>query len=179
MTRVGKNPVIIPSGVTVALQDGVFSAKGPKGELSMVVMPLVDISIEEDQIVVSARSAIKRARQAWGSMRALIQNMIDGVNQGASRVIEINGVGYRAALKGQILELQLGYSHPINVEIPADLSVKIIGDRQNQIEISGVSKQRVGQFSSDLRALRPPEPYKGKGVKYLEECLLRKEGKKK
>lgn len=179
MTRVGKNPVAIPEGVTVRLEGGEFHAKGPKGELSMAVMPYVEIAVDESVVRVSVTSQIKRARQAWGSMRALIQNMIKGVSEGCSRTLEVNGVGYRAQVKGSALELQLGYSHPINVDIPGDLKVEVVGDRSNQIVITGVSKQRVGQFASNIRILRPPEPYKGKGVKYSDERILRKEGKKK
>ena len=179
MTRVGKHPVTVPEGVTVRLEDGQFYAKGAKGELQMAVMPYVDVNIEGNLVQVSAKSSIKRARQAWGSMRALIQNMVTGVKEGSSKTLEINGVGYRAAIKGKALELQLGFSHPVVMDIPEDLSIEILGDKNNQIKISGISKQRVGQFASDIRIWRPPEPYKGKGVKYLGERILRKEGKKK
>ncbi|NQY82333.1 MAG: 50S ribosomal protein L6 [Alphaproteobacteria bacterium] len=179
MTRIGKDAVVIPQGISVRLEAGQFYAKGPKGELQMAVMPYVDVVIEGNSVTVSAKSTVKRAQQAWGSMRALIQNMVLGVSEGTSRILEVNGVGYRAAVKGRMLELQLGFSHPVNMNIPQGLSVEIIGDRNNQIKISGASKQCVGQFASDIRILRPPEPYKGKGVKYLEERILRKEGKKK
>ena len=178
MTRVGKNPVTVPEGVSVRLEDGQFYAKGAKGELQMAVMPYVDVVIEGNLIQVSAKSSIKRARQAWGSMRALIQNMVTGVHEGTSKTLEINGVGYRAAVKGKVLEMQLGYSHPVKMDIPEDLSVEITGDRNNQLKITGISKQRVGQFASDIRVWRPPEPYKGKGIKYLGERILRKDGKK-
>lgn len=179
MTRVGKNPVQIPSGVSVRLEGDQFFAKGPKGELSMAVMPYVHVSIEGDQVIVGTDSTAKRARQSWGAMRVLVQNMVSGVSEGTARTLEFSGVGYRAQVKSRSLELQLGFSHPVLMDIPEGLSVEIVGERNNQIKISGADKQKVGQFASDIRILRPPEPYKGKGIKYLEERILRKEGKKK
>lgn len=179
MSRVGKYPVSVPSGVEVTLVGGVFSAKGKNGLQTVDVMEQVDIKIEDSSVTVTPKSQSKRARQAWGTTRALISNAVHGVSEGFTRKLEIAGVGYRAQMQGSALKLQLGYSHDIEYPIPSDVKIAVEGDRNNVIVVSGASKQRVGQIASEIRAFRPPEPYKGKGVKYAEERILRKEGKKK
>lgn len=179
MSRIGVNPVAIPSGVEVTMADGVVKAKGKKGEQIVKVLDGVEVKIEDGKVTVVPVATTKRARQAWGTTRALIANAVTGANEGFVRRLEVNGVGYRAQVQGSTLKLALGFSHDINYPIPSDLTIAVEGDRNNVIAISGASKQRVGQIASEIRAFRPPEPYKGKGVKYAEETILRKEGKKK
>lgn len=179
MSRIGVNPVTIPSGVEVALANGVVTAKGKNGEQVVKVLENVEVSIENGKVSVKPLKTTKRARQAWGTTRALIANAIKGAGEGFTRRLEVNGVGYRAQVQGSTLKLSLGFSHDVNYPIPSDLKIAIEGDRNNIIAISGASKQRVGQIASEIRGFRPPEPYKGKGVKYAEETILRKEGKKK
>lgn len=178
MSRIGKHPVAVPSGVTVAVEGQRVSAKGKLGELSAQLPPEVSVVLEDGRVTVAPRDKEeKRARAMWGMSRSLVQNLVKGVSEGYTRKLEISGVGYRAAVEGRILNLQLGYSHDIKFAIPED--VKIVCDSPTAITISGADKQRVGQIAAEIRAFRKPEPYKGKGVKYAEERILRKEGKKK
>lgn len=178
MSRIGKHPVAVPSGVTVAVEGQRVSAKGKLGELSAQLPPEVSVVLEDGRVTVAPRDKEeKRARAMWGMSRSLVQNLVKGVSEGYTRKLEISGVGYRAAVEGKILNLQLGYSHDIKFAIPED--VKIVCDSPTAITISGADKQRVGQIAAEIRAFRKPEPYKGKGVKYAEERILRKEGKKK
>ncbi|MEM7169591.1 MAG: 50S ribosomal protein L6 [Pseudomonadota bacterium] len=177
MSRVGKNPVDVPSGVDVAINDRIVSAKGKLGQLEYEATGDVELSMEDGKIVVKPVNESKRARSMWGTARSRIQNLITGVSQGFTKELEINGVGYRASVQGQNLVLQLGYSHDINYPIPQDIQVKC--DKPTSISITGMDKQKVGQMASEIRAYRKPEPYKGKGIKYAGEVILRKEGKKK
>jgi large subunit ribosomal protein L6 len=177
MSRVGKNPVAIPSGVQVELSGETLTAKGRLGNLSVAIANEVTATVADGQVTIAPKDASKRARAMWGTTRALVNNMITGVANGFTRNLEINGVGYRAAVQGSALNLQLGYSHDINFPIPSD--VKITCERPTAITITGADRQRVGQVAAEIRAFRPPEPYKGKGIKYADETIRRKEGKKK
>jgi len=177
MSRIGKNPVTVPQGVTVELSGATLTAKGRVGTLKLAVDNEVQAKIADGKVTVEPKNDGKRARMLWGTTRALVNNMVTGVSKGFSRNLEINGVGYRAAVQGKTLVLQLGYSHDINFPIPDD--VKIVCEKPTSIAISGADKQRVGQVAAVLRAYRKPEPYKGKGIKYAEETIRRKEGKKK
>jgi large subunit ribosomal protein L6 len=177
MSRVGKNPVAIPAGVTVDLADQILTAKGSLGALSLRVSSEVTATIADGTVTIAPNSETKHARAMWGTTRALVNNMITGVATGFTRNLDINGVGYRAAVQGDTLNLQLGYSHEIPYRIPKD--VRITCERPTTIAISGADRQRVGQVAAEIRGFRPPEPYKGKGVKYREETVRRKEGKKK
>lgn len=177
MSRIGKHPVVVPSGVTVNVEGQRVSAKGKLGELKVALPPEVDVALEDGRIMVRPRSDEQRARAMWGMSRSLVQNMVKGVSEGFTRRLEIAGVGYRAAVDGKVLNLQLGYSHDIKYAIPDD--VKIACETPTAITISGADRQRVGQIAAEIRAFRRPEPYKGKGIKYAEERILRKEGKKK
>lgn len=180
MSRVGKYPVAVPSGVEVSIVEGIFKAKGKNGELSVELMEFVEVEIADNEVKVTPKSLTKRARQAWGTTRALINNAVLGASEGFSKKIEVKGVGYRASVQGKILKLALGFSHDVDFPIPEDVKIEIEGDRnQTIIAVSGASKQRVGQVASNIRGYRPPEPYKGKGLKYVDETILRKEGKKK
>ena len=177
MSRIGKKPVPVPSGVTVTLEGRTVKVKGSKGELQVQLVDLVEVKHENDEITVSPVDQSKPARSAWGLSRTLIANMITGVTDGFTKTLEINGVGYRAALQGQGLQLNLGYSHDVVYAIPQGIDIKV--PKPTEIVVSGIDKQRVGQVASEIRAWRPPEPYKGKGVKYADETIFRKEGKKK
>lgn len=178
MSRVGKYPVAVPSGVTVQIAGQEFIAKGKNGESRMPLsIDLVDTTIEGDKVWVKPKSEDKRARMMWGTTRALINNLVKGVSEGFTVNLEINGVGYRAAVEGKILKLALGYSH--DIEFPIDDDVTIKCEKPTAISITGRDKQRVGQIAAEIRAFRGPEPYKGKGIKYDTETILRKEGKKK
>jgi large subunit ribosomal protein L6 len=178
MSRIGKHPVPVPGDVTVAIQGQKVSAKGKLGELAAVLPPEVSVVLEDGKVTVAPRDKEeKRARAMWGLSRSLVANLVKGVSEGYTRKLEISGVGYRAAVDGRILNLQLGYSHEIKFAIPDD--VKIVCDTPTAVSISGSDKQRVGQIAAEIRAFREPEPYKGKGVKYAEERIIRKEGKKK
>jgi large subunit ribosomal protein L6 len=177
MSRVGKHAVPVPSGVEVQLSGQTLSAKGALGTLRLVVSNEVTASIADGAVTITPNHETKRSRAMWGTTRALVNNMVTGVSKGFSVVLEINGVGYRAAVQGGNLNLQLGYSHDIAYPIPAD--VKIACERPTVIAVSGADRQRVGQVAAEIRAFRPPEPYKGKGVKYSTETVRRKEGKKK
>lgn len=177
MSRVGKHPVEIPSGVEVQMSGQTLSAKGSLGTLRLVVSNEVTAAIADGAVTIAPKNDTKHARAMWGTTRALVNNMVTGVSKGFSVTLEINGVGYRAAVQGNTLNLQLGYSHEIAYPIPSD--VKIVCERPTLINISGADRQRVGQIAAEIRAYRPPEPYKGKGIKYSTETVRRKEGKKK
>jgi large subunit ribosomal protein L6 len=177
MSRVGKHPVPIPAGVQVAIAGEKLTAKGKLGTLEMDLSPQVDTTIANGQVTVLPKSQEKRVRMQWGTTRALVANMIRGVSTGYQVNLEINGVGYRAAVQGKELVLQLGYSHEVHFPIPPD--IKIACDRPTAIQITGADKQRVGQTARAIREFRLPEPYKGKGIKYENETIRRKEGKKK
>ena len=177
MSRVGKYPVAVPQGVTVDIKDAVLTAKGKLGELSQPIHEDVETTVEDGQIWVKPRKNTKRSWQLWGTTRSVIDGMVRGVSEGFSKVLEISGVGYRAQVQGSNLQLQLGYSHDILFPIPED--VKITCESPTRVVVSGANKQRVGQIAAKIREMRPPEPYKGKGVKYEQETILRKEGKKK
>ena len=177
MSRIGKKPVPVPSGVPVTLEGQTVKVKGSKGELQVQLVDLVEVKHENDEITVSPVDQSKPARSAWGLSRTLIANMVTGVTDGFTKTLEINGVGYRAALQGQGLQLNLGYSHDVVYAIPQGIDIKV--PKPTEIVVSGIDKQRVGQVAAEIRAWRPPEPYKGKGVKYADETIFRKEGKKK
>ena len=177
MSRIGKKPVPVPGGVTVTLEGQTVKVKGSKGELQVQLVDLVKVKHENDEITVLPVDQSKPARSAWGLSRTLIANMVTGVTDGFTKTLEINGVGYRAALQGQGLQLNLGYSHDVVYAIPQGIDIKV--PKPTEIVVSGIDKQRVGQVASEIRAWRPPEPYKGKGVKYADETIFRKEGKKK
>ncbi len=177
MSRIGKNPVAIPQGVTVDLAGQTLTAKGRLGTLSLDVSNDVTAMIADGAVTIAPKDDSKRARAMWGTTRALVNNIVTGVSAGFTRNLEINGVGYRAAVQGSNLNLQLGYSHDISYPIPPD--VKIACERPTAIAVTGADRQRVGQVASEIRAFRPPEPYKGKGIKYSDETIRRKEGKKK
>ncbi len=177
MSRVGKNPVEVPSGVEVAINGRVVTAKGSRGQLAYEATREVTVALDNGKIVVKPVDNSKRARSMWGTARSRIQSMVSGVADGFTKILEINGVGYRAAVQGQSLVLQLGFSHEINHSIPEGIEIKC--ERPTLIAISGADKQQVGQVAAEIRAYRPPEPYKGKGIKYSDEIILRKEGKKK
>ncbi|HAG53492.1 MAG TPA: 50S ribosomal protein L6 [Alphaproteobacteria bacterium] len=176
MSRVGKNPVAMPQGVEANVVGRELTVKGKNGELQFTVPAEIKTAIEENEIVFTLGTTSKQAKAFWGLSRAMVANMVKGVSEGFTKVLEINGVGYRAAVKGNKLDLSLAFSHPVEMEIPSDLKVEVKG---NEITITGADKQRVGQFAADVRAWRKPEPYKGKGIKYKEEHIVRKEGKKK
>jgi large subunit ribosomal protein L6 len=177
MSRIGKHPVRIPSGVEVLLSGQMLTAKGRLGTLNLVVSNEVDASIADDTVTIVPKSDTKQSRAMWGTTRALVNNMVTGVSMGFSVNLEITGVGYRAQVQGNTLNLQLGYSHDIPFPIPGD--VRITCERPTVITVSGADRQRVGQIAADIRAYRPPEPYKGKGIRYASEKVRRKEGKKK
>ena len=177
MSRIAKHPVSVPSGVQVTVSGQDVTAKGKLGQLSMRVIDEVAVAQEGDQITVTPRSNSRLARNMWATSRTLINNLVIGVSDGFEKKLEINGVGYRAAVQGKDLVLQLGYSHEVRHPIPDGITVKC--ERPTAISISGADKHRVGQLAAEIRAYRKPEPFKGKGVKYADENILRKEGKKK
>jgi large subunit ribosomal protein L6 len=177
MSRIGQNPVSVPTGVTVDVVGQMVTAKGKLGELSMTLVDEVEISREDESLVVKPRYDTQRARTMWGTMRSLVQNIVTGVDEGFTVNLEIVGVGYRAAVEGKELVLQLGYSHEIRFPIPDGISIAC--ERPTVIAVSGANRQLVGQVAANIRAFRKPEPYKGKGVRYADEFILRKEGKKK
>ena len=177
MSRIGKHPVPIPAGVEVRLAGETLIAKGQLGTLSLAVSDEVTATIAEGAVTITPKSETKRARAMWGTTRALVNNMVNGVSKGFTVNLEINGVGYRAAVQGKTLNLQLGYSHEVHFPIPDD--VKITCEKPTAISITGADRQRVGQVAAEIRGYRPPEPYKGKGIKYADEFIRRKEGKKK
>ena len=177
MSRVGKNPVEVPKGVTIALAGRTLTAKGKLGELKIDLSDQIEAKVEGEKITVTPRSTSKQARTMWGTTRALLNNMVHGVSTGFTRRLEINGVGYRAAVQGKNLNLALGYSHDVAYAIPEGIA--IVTPKPTEIVITGIDKQKVGQVAAEIRAYRRPEPYKGKGVKYSDEFIFRKEGKKK
>lgn len=177
MSRIGKNPVVIPDGVQVNLDGQTVTAKGKLGELSFTVVDDIEVAVEDKAVVVKMRADTATARKMWGTMRSCIQNIVTGVSEGFIKKLEITGVGYRAQVAGQNLQLQLGFSHDVNYPIPA--GIQIACDKPTSIAVSGADKQQVGQVAAEIRGYRPPEPFKGKGVRYEGEYILRKEGKKK
>ena len=177
MSRIGKKTVPVPAGVTVNLAGPNLSVKGPKGELKLVLVEHVLAKVEDSGVKVDPRDQSKMARSCWGMSRTLVSNMMKGVTQGYSKTLEITGVGYRAAVQGKALQLNLGYSHDVSYPIPEGIDIKT--PKPTEIVISGIDKQRVGQVAAEIREFREPEPYKGKGVKYAGEYIFRKEGKKK
>ncbi len=177
MSRIGKKPVTLPKGVTATVDGQQVSVKGPKGTLAFLAADDVEVKMEDGHIAVAPRDPSKKARSAWGMSRTMVSNLIAGVTKGFERRLEINGVGYRAAVQGKDLQLNLGYSHEVKDPIPSDIKVEC--PKPTEIVISGIDKQKVGQVAAEIREYRPPEPYKGKGVKYSDEHIFRKEGKKK
>ncbi len=177
MSRVGKNPVAIPPDVSVEVGGGVARVKGKLGALALSIASEVEVSVEDGKVWVKPRAQSQRARIVWGTTRANLRNMVEGVSKGYSKNLEINGVGYRASVQGKNLHLQLGYSHDVLFPIPDGITVKC--EKPTSILVSGFDRQKVGQVAAEIRAFRRPEPYKGKGIKYDSETILRKEGKKK
>ncbi len=177
MSRTGKKPVTVPSGVTASIADGQLSVKGPKGTLAMPLANEVTYSVEDGVIAVQPANDSKRARAFWGMQRTLIANLITGVTEGYSKKLLITGVGYRANAQGKTLKLQLGYSHDVDFAVPEGIEIKTPDN--TTVEITGIDKQQVGQVAAEIRRWRKPEPYKGKGIKYAGEFIFRKEGKKK
>ena len=177
MSRIGKRPVPLPSGVTATTEGRTLTVKGPKGTLSLQMRDEIAYDISEDGISVQPANETKQARAFWGMQRTLVQNLVTGVSEGFTKVLEITGVGYRATAQGKTLRLQLGYSHDVNVEVPEGIEVKTPDN--TTVEVSGIDRQKVGQVAAEIRRWRKPEPYKGKGIKYRGEYIFRKEGKKK
>ena len=177
MSRIGKKTIAIPKGVTVALDGQTVSVKGPKGERTWTVAEEIEVKQEGDELSLTPRADTQRARAMWGLSRTLVDNMVTGVTTGFDKTLELVGVGYRAAMKGNQLSLQLGFSHDVDIDPPAGVTFAV--PKQTEIKISGPDKQAVGQIAAVIRKLRPPEPYKGKGVRYAGETVRRKEGKKK
>lgn len=175
MSRIGKMPVSIPDGIKVEYRPGTMTVEGPKGKLSQDVLPEVSVEVKDGFAEVTRKNESKRAKSLHGLYRKLLSNMVTGVTTGFTKNLVINGVGYRAEVQGDTLVLNLGYSNPIEFHVPEDLSITCEGN--NRIIVSGIDRQRVGQVSADIRSLRPPEPYKGKGIKYDEEIIRRKIGK--
>jgi len=177
MSRIGQNPVTVPSDVNVEIAGQLVTAKGKLGERSLTVDSSVGIDFSDGRITVRPRDESKHARAMWGTARSLVDNLVAGVHEGFTYNLEIVGVGYRAAVQGDSLDLQLGFSHDVKYPIPSGISIKC--ERPTRIAVTGADKQQVGQVAAEIRAFRPPEPYKGKGVRYENEYILRKEGKKK
>ncbi len=177
MSRVGKKPVVIPAGVTATVDGQAIAIKGGKGELRFLAPGEVSVSFADRQIKVDPRTQTKKARAMWGMTRAMVNNLVTGVSKGFEKKLEITGVGYKASVQGKKLQLSLGYSHDVQFPIPEGIA--IVTPKPTEITISGIDRQKVGQVAAEIRALRPPEPYKGKGVKYANEFIFRKEGKKK
>jgi large subunit ribosomal protein L6 len=177
MSRIGKKSVSVPAGVTANIAGQTVTVKGPKGELKTILNEQVLVKMAEDGIKVDPINQTKLARSSWGMSRTLVANMMKGVTEGFSKSLEITGVGYRAALNGKVLQLNLGYSHDVNYPVPAGIEIKV--PKPTEIVVSGINKQQVGQVAAEIREWRGPEPYKGKGVKYVGEYIHRKEGKKK
>ncbi len=177
MSRVGSSTITIPADVTLSQEGGIVVVKGKNGELRAALHNDVELSVADNIATLSQRRKSREVKALWGTMRASVNNMVIGVSQGFTRKLEINGVGYRAAMQGNKLVLSLGFSHPVEMEVPAGLSVNV--ENNTTVIITGADKQLLGQFASEVRAKRPPEPFKGKGVKYADEYIVRKEGKKK
>jgi large subunit ribosomal protein L6 len=177
MSRIGKRAVAIPSGVTANVDGQTIKMKGPKGNLELVLPSEVAIKMDKGSIKVDPRNETKRARSMWGTSRTLVSNLVTGVTKGFERKLEITGVGYRAAVQGKNLQIALGYSHDVVYPIPAGITIAT--PKPTEVVITGIDRQKVGQVAAEIRGFRPPEPYKGKGVKYAGEYIFRKEGKKK
>ena len=177
MSRIGKKPVPVPAGVTTNISGQKVEVKGPKGTLSFTATDDVTITLADGAVTVQPRGTSKRARQQWGMSRSMIENLMTGVTTGFKKELEINGVGYRAAMQGNVLKLSLGYSHEVNFEVPQGVTVTT--PKQTEIVVEGIDPQLVGQVAANIREWRAPEPYKGKGIKYKDEYIFRKEGKKK
>jgi len=177
MSRIGKKAVAIPSGVTVTIEGQTVAVKGPKGQLSWTVAEEIEVAQANGELTLTKRGEGARAQAMWGLSRSLIANMVTGVTAGFERTLELVGVGYRATMKGQALSMQLGFSH--DVDVPAPAGISFATPKQTEIRISGIDKQQVGEMAARIRRIRPPEPYKGKGVRYAGEQVRRKEGKKK
>ena len=177
MSRIGKKPVPLPAGVTASVAGQTVEVKGPKGTRSFTATDDVTLTIEEGSVKVTPRGMSKRARQQWGLSRSMIENLVTGVTKGFRKELEINGVGYRASMQGNVLKLSLGYSHDVNFDVPKGVTVTT--PKQTEIIIEGIDAQLVGQVAANIREWRAPEPYKGKGIKYKGEFIFRKEGKKK
>ena len=175
MSRVGKKPVTIPSGVKVQLQERTLTVQGPKGRLDLAVHPRIKVAASEKEISLSRSTNIAADRALHGTTRSLVQNMVQGVTEGYAKTLDIEGVGYKAQVKGKVLNLLLGFTHPIDYAIPADIEVKCL--TPTRIVISGISKQQVGQVAAEIRGFHKPEPYKGKGIRYTDEVIRRKQGK--
>jgi large subunit ribosomal protein L6 len=180
MSRIGKKPVSVPSAVTATVSGQTVKMKGPKGELSFTAPEEIKVEQTASGIEVTPCDESKTARSMWGMSRTMVQNLITGVTQGYSHTLEIHGVGFKASMKGKdTLTLAVGYSHDVNIKVPAGVEVKVGGAKQDQVTVSGIDKQAVGQLAAEIRASRKPEPYQGKGVRYQGEYIFRKEGKKK
>jgi large subunit ribosomal protein L6 len=177
MSRIGKKAIAIPSGVNVTLEGQTVTVKGPKGQLAWTVSEEIEIKQEGAELTLTPRNDTQRARGMWGLSRTLVANMVEGVTKGYEEVLELVGVGYRAAMKGQALSMQLGFSHDVDIPPPAGITFAV--PKQTEVRIAGIDKQLVGETAARIRRIRPPEPYKGKGVRYAGEKVRRKEGKKK
>jgi len=177
MSRIGKRPIEVPDGVNVALDGRHVAVEGPKGKLAHTVTEEVDVAQEDGAIVVRPKKKDKKGVSHWGLQRTMVANLIEGVSNGFERRLQISGVGFRAQVQGKTLTLQLGFSHDIHYPIPDDVDIAV--PSQTEVVVSGINKQRVGQVAAEIRSFRPPEPYKGKGVRYADEYVVRKEGKKK
>ena len=175
MSRIGKKPIEIPQGVEVKTEDQKIVIKGPKGELSQEVRPEIEVLIKEGKIFVSPKKETKETKAFWGLTRALLANLIQGVTEGFEKKLEIKGVGYRASLEGENLDLKVGFSHPVEIKKPAGINFSV---EKNIITVSGINKQLVGEMAAKIRRIRPPDPYKGKGIRYLGEVIRKKEGKR-
>ncbi len=174
MSRIGKRPVSIPDKVDVKINDGVVLVKGPNGQLNYTLTPYVKVEVKDKELTVGPADTSNKSRAIWGLTRTLIDNMVIGVTNGFTKTLEFTGVGYRAAVQGTTLTLNLGYSHPIEYKLPEGISAKVV---KNTIELAGISKELVGLTAAKVRSFRPPEPYKGKGIKYADEVIIRKAGK--
>jgi large subunit ribosomal protein L6 len=179
MSRIGKKPVEIPAGVTAAVNGQTVEVKGPKGTRSFTATDDINMTLADGQVSVQPRGTSKRARQQWGMARSMVANLVTGVTKGFRKELEINGVGYRATIQGNVLKLALGYSHDVNFDVPKGVTVTTPSAKNDVIIVEGIDQQLVGQVAANIRAWRGPEPYKGKGIKYKGEFIFRKEGKKK
>lgn len=177
MSRIGKKPVGLPKGVSAQISGQTVEVKGPKGTLSFTATDDVTITIDGEAVTVTPRGTSKRARQQWGMSRSMVENLVTGVTTGFKKELEIQGVGYRAQMQGNVLKLALGYSHDVNFDVPKGVTVTT--PKQTEIVVEGIDAQLVGQVAANIREWRPPEPYKGKGIRYKDEYIFRKEGKKK
>lgn len=175
MSRIGKKPIEIPQGVTVEMVDNKILVSGSKGKMELVIVHDVKVTIKDNTVIVEKGNSSKKSQAMWGTTNRLIGNMIEGVSNGFSKILELNGVGFRMEVNGKKLKMALGFSHPVEVEVPAELEAKV---ENNTLTITGIDKQSVGQFTAEIRSLKPVEPYKGKGFRYAGEIVRRKEGKK-